>query len=67
MKFYKETMGAFFTLLKKLSDTRNNLSGEILLPRWLKNEIKELPNFQINLTTNLVPLHFSLQTLKIKI
>jgi hypothetical protein len=27
MKFYKETMGAFFTLLKKLSDTRNNLSG----------------------------------------
>lgn len=33
-------MGAFFALLNKFSHNRNNISGEILIPRWLKGEFK---------------------------
>lgn len=40
LKYYKETMGAFFTLLNKFSQKKNNISGEMLLPRWLKGEFK---------------------------
>lgn len=40
LRYYKETMGAFFTLLNKFSQKKNNISGEMLLPRWLKGEFK---------------------------
>ncbi len=39
-KYYKETMGAFFNLLNRYSQTRTPTRGTIFLPRWLKNEFR---------------------------
>lgn len=66
-RYYREAIGGFFYLLNKESFKRKTLSGEIALPRWLKQNFRSIPACDINLITNVVPQKNPLMNLRIKL
>ena len=66
-EYYRETIGAFFALLQRHASTRNNQGAEITIPRWLKEQFRELPLVNTWLAANLPPPQAPLMTLKVKV